>query len=89
MTRCFHSQALNGAGRCLPGRLRVVAAETALAHAGLLGQNRKRKLAAEVVVDPVMERAEFVLCCLQGQGGAELRLTAGTLEENDQVTGHG
>jgi hypothetical protein len=41
-----------------------VAAETAFAHAGLFGENRKRKLATEVVVDPVMERAELVLCRL-------------------------
>ena len=42
-----------------------------------------------MVVDPIMERAEFVACCLQGQGRAELRLSAGALEENDEVAGHG
>ena len=34
-------QALNGAGRCLPGRLGVVPTETALAHTCVIGENRK------------------------------------------------
>jgi hypothetical protein len=42
-----------------------------------------------MVVDPVMERAEFVLSGLKGERGAELRLSAGTLEENNQVTKQG
>ena len=36
-----------------------------------------------------MERPEFVLCRLQGQGFAELRLSAGTLEEDNEVARHG
>jgi hypothetical protein len=36
-----------------------------------------------------MERAEFILCDLQGQSSAELRLPARTLEEDDQVAGDG
>ncbi len=40
-------------------------------------------------VDPVMQRAELVVRRLQGQGSAELRLSAGTLEKDDQVAGDG
>ena len=36
-----------------------------------------------------MERAELVVCGLQGQSGAELRLSAGTFEEDDHVAGYG
>jgi len=42
-----------------------------------------------MAVDPIVKRAEPVVGCLQGQGGAELCLTTGTLEENDEVAGHG
>jgi N-ethylmaleimide reductase len=42
-----------------------------------------------MVVDPVVERAEFVVCALQRQGGAELRLSTGTFEEDNQIAGHG
>jgi hypothetical protein len=66
-----------------------VPAETALAHAGLIRQNRQRKIVAQMAVDPIMERAEFILCGLQRQGSAELRLSTGTFEENDQVAGDG
>ena len=64
-------------------------AETALAHPGLIGKDRKRKIARQMLVDPVMQRAELVVGCLQSQGRAELRLSTGTLEEYDQVAGHG
>ena len=42
-----------------------------------------------MAVDPVVERPEFVLRRLQGQGFAELRLSAGTLEEDHEVARHG
>src|SRR5580704_7462637 len=86
-SRGLHPQPLNGAGRRLPGRLGVVAAETALAHARLIGQNRKRKFAFQMAVNPVMERTEPILRHLQGEGRAELRLAAGAFEENNQVAG--
>lgn len=72
----------------MPGRLRVVPAETALAHSGLIGQDRKRKFVGQMAVDPVMKRSEFILCRLQRRGGAELRLSSGTLEKNHQVAGY-
>src|SRR5579863_3606989 len=40
-------------------------------------------------VDPVMQRAEPVVGGLQRQGSAELRLSAGAPEENDEVAGNG
>jgi hypothetical protein len=42
-----------------------------------------------MLVDPVMERAELVVGCLQSQSRAELCLPAGTLEEDDQLAGQG
>lgn len=77
MTGRFHSQALNGAGRCLPSRLGTVAAEAALAHTGLLSQHRERKLVAELVVDPIMKHAEFVFCGLQVEWGPSGRTGSG------------
>lgn len=53
-TRRFHPQPLNGTSRRLPSRLRVVPAETALAHPGLIGQNRKRKIAREMPIDQLL-----------------------------------
>src|SRR5437660_1464736 len=41
-----------------------------------------------MTVDPTMERAELVVCGLQGQSSAELRLSAGPFEEDDHVTGY-
>jgi hypothetical protein len=32
-----------------------------------------------------MQRSESVLCCLQSQRGAELCLSSGTLQKDDQV----
>jgi cyclohexyl-isocyanide hydratase len=66
-----------------------VATETALAHARLIGQDRKRKIIGQMAVDPAVQRAEPVVGSLQGQGGAELCLPARTLEENDEVAGNG
>ena len=86
--RRFHSQPLDGTSRCLPGCLGIVPTETALAHPCPIGQDRKREIVREMAVDPVMQRAEFVLCDLQCQGSAELCLSAGTLEKNDQVAGY-
>src|SRR5271154_6559356 len=40
-------------------------------------------------VDPSVERAKLVVGRLQSQSGAELRLSPGTLEENDKVAGDG
>jgi len=59
-----------------------VPAETALAHPGLIGEDRKRKIARQMPVVPIMERAELVVGYLQSQGRAELCLPAGTLEED-------
>jgi hypothetical protein len=42
-----------------------------------------------MAVDPVVKGAELVVSCLQGQGGAELSLSARTLEEDDEVAGYG
>jgi hypothetical protein len=42
-----------------------------------------------MLADPVVERAEFVVACLQSQGGAELSLSTGTLEEDNQTAGNG
>src|SRR5271166_3502871 len=42
-----------------------------------------------MTVYPIMECAELVVCGLQGQSGAELRLSAGTFEEDDHVAGYG
>jgi hypothetical protein len=53
------------------------------------GQSRQRQFIAQMVVDPVMERAEFVLSGLKGQRSTELRVSAGTLAENNQVAGYG
>src|SRR5215467_7952678 len=89
MPRRFHSQPLNGTGWRLPGRLRIVPAETALAHPGLIGEDRQRKIARQMLVDPVMERGELVVGCFQSQGCAELCLSAGTLEEDEQLAGPG
>src|SRR5271165_6896145 len=74
--RRVHSQPRDGAGGCLVGRLCVLTAETALAHADLLGQDRERKVAAEIAVDPVVQGAEPVVDCLHRQSGAELRRSA-------------
>jgi hypothetical protein len=38
-----------------------VPAETAFAHPGLIGQRRQRKIVGEMSVDPLVQRAEFVL----------------------------
>ena len=42
-----------------------------------------------MAIDPLMERTEFILGDLQRQGGAELCLSAGSLEKDDEVTGYG
>src|SRR6516162_6517008 len=89
MPRRFHSQPLNRTGWRLPGRLRVVPAETALAHRGLIGEHRKRKIARQMLVDPVVEWSELVVGCLQGQCCAELGLSARTLKEDNQIAGDG
>src|SRR5437899_1173696 len=52
-------------------------------------KDRKRKIVTEMAVNPIMERAELVVRGLQGQSGAELRLSPGTFEEDDHVAGHG
>ena len=83
MPRRFYSQPLDGAGRRLSSRLRIVAAETAFAHTRLIGKDRQRQIVGQMPADPGVERAKFVLCRLQSQGGAELRLPGGALEEDD------
>jgi hypothetical protein len=42
-------------------RLGVVPAEAALAHSRLISQDRQREIVVQMIVDPVVERAEFVL----------------------------
>ena len=55
----------------------MAATETALAHSRLVGQDRERKIARQMGVDPGMRRDELVLSLLHGQCGAELGLAAG------------
>jgi len=55
----------------MPGCFCIVPTETALTHARLIGQHRKRKIVREMALDALMQRAEFLLCRLQGQRGAE------------------
>jgi hypothetical protein len=38
-----------------------------------------------MLADPVMKRSEFVLGCLKCQSFAELCLSSGSLEEDDQI----
>jgi hypothetical protein len=38
-----------------------------------------------MLADPVMKRSELVLGCLKGQSFAELRLSSGSLEKDDQI----
>jgi hypothetical protein len=52
------SMARAGVNTCSLG---TVPAETAFARPGLIGQRRQRKIVGEMSVDPLMQRAEFVL----------------------------
>src|SRR5262249_42204306 len=40
----------------MPGCLCIVPTETALAHARLIGQHRKREVVREMALDPIMQR---------------------------------
>src|SRR5580658_2854847 len=88
-SRCFHSQPFHSAARWQPSFHRIVPAETTLTHSGLASEHRKRNVVGQMPVDPLMERPEFVVCCLQRQGCAELRLSAWVLEKDDQVASDG
>src|ERR1700735_2454451 len=52
--RCFDSQSLYCAGWGKAGCLRIAAAETALTHAGLIGQYGERELIGHGVVSPLV-----------------------------------
>src|ERR1700746_363821 len=73
-------------GRRYSRSLGIVPAETALTHPGLIGQHRERKIVGEMLIDPFVQRAEFILGRLHGQSLAELRLPARTLEEDNEIT---
>jgi hypothetical protein len=60
-----------------------VAAEPAVVPLDWAGL--KAKIVTEMPVNPIMESAELIVCSLQGQSGAELRLPPGTFEEDDHV----
>src|SRR5262252_6240582 len=66
-----------------------MSAETALAHAGLSGENWKREVVGQMVADPVVKRSKLVLGNLKGQKLTELRLPARSLEKDDQITSDG
>src|SRR5215469_12212726 len=66
-----------------------MSAETAFAHAGLSGENRKREVVGQMVADPVVKRSKLVLGNLKGQKLTELRLPARSLEKDDQITSDG
>jgi len=68
--------------------LGIVPAETAFTHPGLIGQHTERKLVGQMLVDPFVQRAEFVLGRLHRQCLAELRLPARALEEDNEITCH-
>jgi len=68
--------------------LGIVPAETAFTHPGLIGQHTERKLVGQMLVDPFVQRAEFVLGRLHRQCLAELRLPARALEEDNEIACH-
>src|SRR5215212_6956100 len=61
------------------------AGEVALAHARAFRQRRDREVAVEVVGNPLLQLAQrLALGALGGELRAELRLSAGPLEEEDE-----
>ncbi len=88
MACSLDTETFNGAGRSDAGGRRV-AAETAFTHACRARQGRERQVGIEMFADPAMEGCKPVFARLEVQGGAELGLSAGALEEDHKVARDG
>lgn len=85
----FEAKDLDRLRRCTSGFLFVDACKIARAHAGLFCQDIDRQIwVAEITGDPGVEIVEGeALLVLRSQELAELRLSAGALQKDDQFAG--